>query len=80
MQSNRENQLDTHLMKLSRSIETLEQSEEETQRLTGETIQGDASPRGNYAIAVTFKDPVKVVSLYKEFMSIKRLSKNLQIA
>ena len=28
---------------VSRSIETLEQSEEEVQRLTGETIQGDAS-------------------------------------
>ncbi|MFJ5965718.1 aldehyde dehydrogenase family protein [Bacillus sp. NPDC093026] len=46
---------------VSRSIETLEQSAEEANRLIGETIPGHVSSRGQGAMAMTFKVPVGVV-------------------
>ena len=49
------------LDEVSRAVETLELSAEEAKRLTGETIQGDASARGGNAIAATFKVPAGVV-------------------
>ncbi|MGE6631961.1 aldehyde dehydrogenase family protein [Bacillus sp. NPDC077027] len=49
------------LDEVSRSIETLEQSAEEANRLIGETIPGDVSSRGQNAMAMTFKVPVGVV-------------------
>jgi acyl-CoA reductase-like NAD-dependent aldehyde dehydrogenase len=55
------------LDEVSRSIETLEWSGEEAKRLNGETIYGDASPRGKDAIAVTFRIPVGVVAAITPF-------------
>lgn len=55
------------LDEVSRSIETLELSGEEAKRLHGETIYGDASPRGTDAMAVTFRVPVGVVAAITPF-------------
>jgi acyl-CoA reductase-like NAD-dependent aldehyde dehydrogenase len=55
------------LDEVSRSISTLELSAEEAKRLVGETLPGDASPRGTKAIAATFRVPVGVVAAVTPF-------------
>ncbi|THE10525.1 aldehyde dehydrogenase family protein [Bacillus timonensis] len=52
---------------VSRSIETLERSGEEAKRLTGETMSGDSSERGENALAITFRVPVGVVAAITPF-------------
>jgi acyl-CoA reductase-like NAD-dependent aldehyde dehydrogenase len=52
---------------VARAIETLEISGEEAKRLNGESIYGDASPRGKDALAVTFRVPVGVVAAITPF-------------
>ncbi|MDT8861471.1 aldehyde dehydrogenase family protein [Alkalihalobacillus sp. MEB130] len=55
------------LDEVSRSIETLELSAEESKRLFGETLPGDASERGEKALATTFRVPVGVVAAITPF-------------
>lgn len=55
------------LDEVTRSVETLELSGEEAKRLIGETIPGDASSRGEKAIAATFRVPVGVVAAITPF-------------
>ncbi len=52
---------------VKRSIETLELSGEEAKRLTGETMSGDSSERGENALAITFRVPVGVVAAITPF-------------
>lgn len=55
------------LDEVARSIETLELSGEEAKRLVGESLPGDASERGENALAVTFRVPVGVVAAITPF-------------
>lgn len=55
------------LDEVSRSIETLELSGEEAKRLHGQSMPGDASERGEQAIAVTFRVPVGVIAAITPF-------------
>lgn len=55
------------LDEVSRSIETLQLSGEEAKRLTGESIPGDASERGEHAVAVTFRVPAGVIAAITPF-------------
>lgn len=55
------------LDEVSRSIDTLEQSAEEANRLRGETLPGDVSERGKNSVAVTFRVPVGVVAAITPF-------------
>jgi len=55
------------LEEVSRSIETLEASGEEAKRLFGETLPGNASPRGVKAIASTYRVPAGVVAAITPF-------------
>ncbi|SDH99756.1 aldehyde dehydrogenase family protein [Alteribacillus bidgolensis] len=52
---------------VSRSLETLEQSAEEAKRLTGETIPGSTSTRGEQATAMTFRVPAGVIAAITPF-------------
>ncbi|RSL32159.1 aldehyde dehydrogenase family protein [Salibacterium salarium] len=52
---------------VARSLETLQLSAEEAKRLTGETLPGDTSPRGEKANASTYKVPVGVVAAITPF-------------
>lgn len=55
------------LDEVSRSVETLELSGEEAKRLHGQSMPGDASERGEQAIAVTFRVPVGVIAAITPF-------------
>lgn len=55
------------LDEVARSVETLALSGEEAKRLIGETIRGDASERGENALAMTFRVPVGVVAAITPF-------------
>lgn len=55
------------LEEVLRSIETLEISGEEAKRLFGETLPGNASPRGVNALASTIRVPVGVVAAITPF-------------
>ncbi|MBB6450516.1 acyl-CoA reductase-like NAD-dependent aldehyde dehydrogenase [Geomicrobium halophilum] len=52
---------------VARSLETLEQSAEEAKRLTGETIPGSPSTRGEHATAMTFRVPMGVIAAITPF-------------